>query len=170
MVQRRALQEPRRSGRLRAERVAEVYRIRIPEPRGRTTAPRLAPESLRLLEALLDTVEKVDLAWHVSRAARSLLASELQAEAHLDAAAMRPALAELVGARVVELSGGPAPRVRLAARARRADFEALMRLYADDRPAVLAALASLALARIRTMTAHRFIAALALTTKKGQPR
>jgi hypothetical protein len=49
------------------------------------------------------------------------------------------------------------PTVRLAARARGADFESLMSLYTADRAAVVVALTSIAMGRIRSMAARMLV-------------
>ncbi len=128
--------------------------------------PWLTSELLRLLDELFDTVEKVELAWHLTVAQVPLPVPELEARAQLDPATMRTAMADLVHARVIALSDDPVPMVRLAARARHVDFEALMNLYTADRPVVVAALSSIAMSRIRSMAAHTFGEAFVLKKKK----
>ena len=122
----------------------------------------LTTELLRLLDEVLDSVEKVEIAWHLT-----LPAPELQARAQLDTETLRGAMADLARVRVIAMRGGPVPTVQLAARARRPDFEALMRLYAADRPMVMAALASISMSRIRSMAARTFGEAFVLRKKKG---
>lgn len=148
----------------------KVHRIQTSKLQAVTESPRLTSELLRLLDTLLDTIEKVHVSWHLLDVKRPMLASELQANAHLDAETMRATLTDLVRARVVKLSEDPVPTVRLAARARRADFESVMKLYGEDRLVVVAALTSIAVRRIRTMTARRFAEAFALRKTKREPR
>jgi hypothetical protein len=130
--------------------------------------PWLTSELLRLLDELFDTVEKVELAWHLTEAKVPLPIPELQARAQLEMATMRAAMADLIRAQVIALSGDAVPMVRLAARARRADFEALMILYGADRPVVMAALASISMTRIRSMAARAFGEPFVLKRKKGR--
>jgi hypothetical protein len=129
--------------------------------------PWLTTELLRLLDEVLDSVEKVELAWHLTEAGGPLPAPELQARTQLDARTLRAAMADLARDRVIAMRGGPVPTVQLAARARRPDFEALMRLYAADRPVVMAALTSISMSRIRSMAARTFGEAFVLRKKKG---
>jgi hypothetical protein len=128
--------------------------------------PWLTTELLRLLDEVLDSVEKVEIAWYLTEAGTPLPAPELQARAQLDGETMRAAMADLARDRVIAMRGGPVPTVQLAARARRPDFEALMRLYAADRPVVMAALASISMSRIRSMAARTFGEAFVLRKKK----
>jgi hypothetical protein len=148
-----------------------VHHDPTPESARRFASPQLTPEQLRLLDKVLDSIEKLELARHLTEARFPLLASELQARARLEPAVMRTTLAELVRAQVIQLIGEPEPMVRLAPRARRADFEALMRLYAADPAAVVSALTSIAVARIRVMAVHTFNKAFVLKKRrKGEPR
>ncbi len=127
----------------------------------------LTTELLRLLDEVLDSVEKIEIAWYLSEAKAPLPVAELQARTHIDTQTMRATMADLVRDRVIALSGDPVPTVQLAARARRPDFEALMSLYSADRPMVVAALASISVSRIRSMAARAFGEAFVLRKKKG---
>lgn len=129
----------------------------------------LTSELLRLLDEVLDTIEKIEIAWHLTCARVPLRTSELQEKSQLDPAAMRTAIDDLVGARVVELGKKPASTVRLGARAQQADFASLMSLYAVDRPVVVAALTSIAMARIRSMAVRAFSDAFVLRKKNEGP-
>lgn len=136
---------------------------------GGEVTPRLTSELLRLLDEVLDTIEKVEIAWHLACSRAPLRISELQEKALLDPRAMRAAIDELVRARVVELARKPVATVRLGPRARHADFESLMSRYAVDRPVVAAALTSIAMTRIRAMTMRAFSEAFVQRSKKGDP-
>lgn len=125
----------------------------------------ITSELLSLLDELLDTTEKVELAWHLTDAKAPMLASELRARTLLDARTMQATISDLVRAQVIELSAGQDPTVRLADRARRPDFEALMSLYTTDRAAVVSALASIAMGRIRAMAARMLV-----PKRGGEPR
>jgi hypothetical protein len=129
---------------------------------------RVPPEALALLDTLLDSFEKLELAWHLERAGGPVRRAELQAALQLEEDSMREVIAELLAAKIIEVSGGPEPKVRLGPRARREDFSSLMALYAEDRLAVVAALSSIAMRRIRTMAARTFAEAFVLKrSKKG---
>jgi hypothetical protein len=150
-------------------KAAEVHHSRTREPERGAVTQILTSELLRLLDEVLDTFEKVEIAWHLTCARAPLRTSELQEQALLDPRAMRTAIDDLVGARVVELGKKPASTVRLGARARRSDFESLMSLYAVDRPLVVAALTAIAMARIRSMAVRAFSDAFVLRKKNGDP-
>jgi hypothetical protein len=130
--------------------------------------PWLTTEMLRLLDEVLDSIEKVEIARHLTAAKVPLPVPELQARTQIDTQTMRGVMADLVRDRVIAVSGAPVPTVQLAARARRSDFEALMKLYAADRPVVMAALSSISMSRIRSMAARAFGEAFVLRKKKKE--
>lgn len=126
---------------------------------------RLSPEVLSLLGAELGSFEKLEIAAHLHRVGRPTPRAELQIALQLEPHAIHAEITELVGSGVLEVGGPPGYEARLGPRARAEDFSALMALYAEDRLSVVAALASSAVSRIRTMAARTFAEALVLKKK-----
>jgi hypothetical protein len=126
---------------------------------------RVPPEALALLDTELDSFEKLELASHLARAGGPVRRADLPAALRLDAEEIGRVLAELSAAELVEVDAAPAPAVRLGPRAAHDDFRTLLALYAEDRMAVVVALSSSAMRRIRTMAARTFGEAFGLQGK-----
>ena len=131
---------------------------------------RLPPDVLALLESSLSGFEKLELAWHLWRAGAPVPRAELRDALDLDTGSMGALLAELLAAKIIEVGGAPEKAVRLGPRAGGESFKALMALYAEDRLAVVAALSSIAMHRIRTMAARAFAESFVLKAKLRQGR
>jgi hypothetical protein len=123
---------------------------------------RVPPEVLGLLESSLGSFEKLELI----RAGAAVPLADLRAALQLDADSMREVIEDLVSAQLIEVSGAPEFRVQLGPRAQQDDFRSLMALYAEDRVAVMATLASSAMRRIRSMAARTFADAFVLKRKR----
>jgi hypothetical protein len=118
---------------------------------------RVPPDALIVLDSMLDSFEKLELAWYLTRANAPVPRTELQAALRLNADALQEVLADLRATKIVEISGGPEPVVRLGLRAQGDDFRSLMAVHAEDPVAIVAALSSIATRRIRTMAARTFV-------------
>src|SRR5688572_17325808 len=94
---------------------------------------RLSPELIRLLETVLDGLEKVDIAWHVATATQPLSLDDLEARTYLDVQTLRDAVSELVAAGVLVATEPPMGKLISGPRAKSPDFEALMKHYTEDR-------------------------------------
>lgn len=125
---------------------------------------RLSPELYKLLETALDSLEKVDLAWHVATAGKPITLTVLQERTYLDRPTLREALDELVAVKV--LVALPNDMVELGARAKAPDFEALMKHYTDDRVLVINTATRIAMERIRNMAASTFADAFLIRPKR----
>jgi hypothetical protein len=125
---------------------------------------RLSPELIKLLETALDTLEKVDLAWHVTTSGKPLTFAELQDRTYLDRPTLREAVEELVASRV--LLASPEGIVQLGARAAEPDFQALMKHYTEDRILVINTATRIAMERIRNMAASTFADAFLIRPKR----
>jgi hypothetical protein len=77
---------------------------------------------LALLDAELGTFEKLELVWHLTRSRAPVHRAALQAALQLDADSMREVCADLLAARIIEVSGDPEPKVQLGPRAQQDDF------------------------------------------------
>lgn len=82
----------------------------------------------------------------------------------LDEEMVATVLTELVASRLVELDGTSA---RVAASAREGTCEALMRLYEEDRSAILSVASTIAVRRVRNLAARAFSEAFVIR-KKGR--
>jgi hypothetical protein len=126
--------------------------------------PRLSPELIKLLESVLDTLEKVDISWHVATANKPVSLVELQERTYLEEPTLRSTLGELVADRV--LVATPEWTLSLGPRAKLADFEALMKHYTDDRLLVINTSTRIAMERIRNMAASTFADAFLIRPKR----
>lgn len=127
---------------------------------------RMPPEVGALLAGPLDTFEKLELVSYLSRHDGGARRSRAEQDIPLAPALMQEVIADLIGARVIEADGEADPELRLGPRARGDDFTALVKLYAEDRPAVMSTLTTLALDRIRGMAARTFANAFVVRSSK----
>jgi len=126
-------------------------------------SPRLTPELINLLETVLDTLEKVDISWHVATAGKPLSLVEVEQRTYLDELTLRSAINELVTDRVLVVTSDT---VHLGARAKFPDFETLMKHYTEDRVLVINAATRIAMERIRNMAASTFADAFLIRPKR----
>jgi hypothetical protein len=128
---------------------------------------RLSPELIRLLENVLDGLEKVDISWHVATAERPLSLTELQARTYLDTQTLRTAISELAADGILlDGQNDPDAPVALGARAKSPDFETLMKHYTEDRVLVVNTATRIAMERIRNMAASTFADAFLIRPRK----
>ena len=127
---------------------------------------RITPQLRRLLEAPLDTFEKLEICVELwTAAARTKSPKELAARIELPVDLVYRALADLVAAKFVELAGGLA---RLTIPADHVDqMQELVEIYATDRILIVRTLSELAMERVRGMAARAFADAFQLR-KKGE--
>jgi hypothetical protein len=130
------------------------------------TDPELDKKAQMLMQAHLDSFEKLELVRTLRASVRPLSRSELESECRFSPGTVREALASLGHMKVIELD---AERnfARLGQIAKDPAFETLMRFYDDDRSAVLAMLSKVAMDRIRSMAARAFADAFILRKKQG---
>ncbi len=126
---------------------------------------RVSPKLRRLLEAPLDTFEKLEICMVLwTAAARTQSPRELAARVQLPIDLVEHALADLVAAHFVELAGGLA---RLTVPADLVpDVQALVELYATDRLTIVRTLSELAMDRVRSMAARAFADAFQIRKKR----
>jgi hypothetical protein len=110
---------------------------------------------LDLLSSPLDTLEKVEAAWHLHRAGRPLTSTELLELCQSTLEILTSSLVELTASDIVR-RGSSADSFVLGPRAKQPDFEMLMELYGHDRLVVISTLAANAMGRIRSMAARTF--------------
>jgi hypothetical protein len=116
-----------------------------------------------MLGTLIDSFEKLELAWHITNADKPLPEPELQRRAQLDEHGFRQAVDELVRSCVIVRSDSA---LALGPGAGTPGFESLMRLYTEDRLTVISELMSISIDRIRSMAARSFAEAFILRKKK----
>lgn len=147
---------------VRAGRVGESGRITV-ATREPTAAAR------RLLEGLLDSYEKLEIAIALHRAdARSLSVAELGSKLQLPSNIVERGIDELSSAGVVRLANGVAtstmdPRDIPA-------MDEIVALHEDDRLLLVRTLTEIAMDKIRGMTARAFADAFKLRRKKEDDR
>ncbi len=126
----------------------------------------VSAEQRAFLETKLESFEKLELLHAVRSSGRALTKAELAVAARLDANVVSDALVELEQAALVELDVRH-EIVTLGLLARDHVCESLMALYHEDRTVVLSVLSSIAVKRIRSMTARAFADAFVLRKKRG---
>jgi hypothetical protein len=125
---------------------------------------RITPQLRRLLEAPLDTFEKLEICMVLWTAtARTQSPRELAARIQLPLDLVERALEDLVAAKYVELAGGLARLTVPAALV--PDVQALVELYATDRILIVRTLSELAMDRVRGMAARAFADAFLIRKK-----
>jgi hypothetical protein len=125
---------------------------------------RITPQVRRLLEAPLDTFEKLEICMVLwTAAARTQSPRELAARVQLPLDIVERALEDLVAARFVELAGGLARLTVPGAHV--PDVQELVEIYATDRILVVRTLSELAMDRVRSMAARAFADAFQLRKK-----
>ena len=108
-----------------------------------------------LLETWLDSVEKLEIA-RALRASGGMTPAALAAECRLSAETVQEALTGLQRHAIVEPDPFRSEVVRLGGARHDPRFEAVMQLYATDRPRVLSVVSTLAMERIRQMAVEVF--------------
>jgi hypothetical protein len=91
----------------------------------------------------------------------------LEAACRLSAETVQEVLAALQQVALVEPDPARSEVVRLGSATRDARFEAVMQLYATDRPRVLSVLSTLAMERIRHMAAQVFTDPIVVKHRRG---
>jgi hypothetical protein len=119
------------------------------------TSSRLPREVHELLERTLRSIEKVETLRHLRQAPSSLSRDELMGALRMDRESVDGVVGELSCAGLVEASGARGA-IGLGPAARTPACEDLLRIYEDDRLAVVSALSALSVARIRDMAARTF--------------
>lgn len=119
-----------------------------------TSSP-LPREVHDLLERTLRSIEKVETLRHLRRAETSLSRDELMRALRLDGESVDGVVGDLARAGLVEANGSRGT-VGLGPAARTPACEDLLRIYEDDRLAVVSELSALSVARIRDMAARTF--------------
>jgi DNA-binding IclR family transcriptional regulator len=131
------------------------------------TRSRLPGEVQRLLESGLDSIEKLEALRYLRRARGPVTRTELMRVLRLEREAVELLIAELSRAQLVEVFG-EGGHLRPGAAALDAAYDALIRLYDEDRPLVVAAQSALAMERIRTMAVRTFGEALVSKKKPSK--
>ncbi len=127
---------------------------------------RLSPELIRLLETVVDGLEKVDIAWHVMTATKPLTIDDLAQRTYLDVQTLRDAITDLVSAGVLVANEPPLGQLVPGPRAKSPDFETLMKHYTEDRILVVNTATRIAMERIRNMAASTFADAFLLRPRR----
>jgi hypothetical protein len=125
---------------------------------------RIPVEVHTVLSTHIDSLEKVELAWHLNNAGGRLPDGELQKRTQLDANIFREAIDALTHSLVLQRVDDGS--IAFGPRARTSEFDALMRFYTEDRLGVIAELMSISIARIRHMAAQTFAEAFVLKKKR----
>ncbi len=127
---------------------------------------RLSPELIRLLENVLDGLEKVDISWHIATADAPLSMDVLQQRTYLDLQTLRDAISELIASGILVANEPPFGQLVLGPRAKSSDFEALMKHYTEDRVLVVNTATRIAMERIRNMAASTFADAFLIRPRR----
>jgi hypothetical protein len=130
------------------------------------TDSKLDKNARALMQAHLDSFEKLEVVRALRASARPMSRTELESECRFTPDTVLETLGGLRQMNAIDID---AERnfVRLGEIARDPAFEALMRFYDDDRSAVLAMLSKIAMERIRSMAARAFADAFILRKKQG---
>jgi predicted transcriptional regulator len=118
------------------------------------TNPRLPREVRELLETSVGSIEKVEALRHLRRAEGPISRAELARAVRLEREATDALLGDLTRAGLVE--DGGRDTVRPGADAASATCDELMRIYDEDRVAVVSTLSLLSMERIRSMAMRTF--------------
>jgi hypothetical protein len=152
-----ALQESRRSGRLRtsatrspADALADPFKA----PGSRVSKLELEDGVRALLETQLDSFEKLEIMQALRTSARTMSHEDVAATCQLGADVVEDTLTALERTQWIAREGHR--RIRPGRSCADPRFAVLMLLYAEDRAGVLAVLSSVALQRIRSMAATAF--------------
>lgn len=127
---------------------------------------KLDKDAQALMQAHLDSFEKLELVRALRASVRPMSRTELERECRFSPDTVLEALGSLSQMNVVELDAERS-FARLGKVAQDPAFDALMRFYDDDRSAVLAMLSKVAMERIRSMAARAFADAFILRRKQG---
>lgn len=126
--------------------------------------PRIPASPRRVLETVLDTFEKLEVAAQLA-ARGPVCLTELADRAQVSVEAANEVAVALVDVGVVEIVNASDTLLQLGSRAQRADFAELMHLYETDRVSVLSELCTLSIERIRGMAARTFAEAFVFKRK-----
>ena len=130
------------------------------------TEPRIDDNARALLQTQLDSFEKLELVRVLRASGRPMSRSDLETECRFVPDTVDEALGSLLHMNVIEFDA-ERKLVRLGPATQDPAFQTLMATYDDDRPAVLAMLSTIAMERIRSMTAGAFADAFVLRKKRG---
>lgn len=119
------------------------------------TSSRLPREIYEFLESRLESIEKVEILRYLRRAPGPIPHGELVRALPLDLDVADALLGELARVELVTAGPGRGP-VELGPAAQTPLCEELLRLYEEDRLAVVSALSAFSVARIRSMAARTF--------------
>lgn len=123
------------------------------------TRPRLSHEARRLLEADLDSIEKLEILRYLQQAETPVSQAELVSALQLGHEAAAALIAGLARADLV-IAGGDREDLRPGARAGSAPCRELLQVYAEDRLTIVSLLSTIAVDRIRSMAMRAFGEAL----------
>lgn len=129
------------------------------------TELRLDQNGRKCLETYLDSFEKLEVVRALRASGHALSRSDLEAACRFTADTIHEVLGSLQRLRVVALDTEDG-LVRLGSLAADPAFDAVMRLYENDRAAVLSTLSKISLERIRSMAARAFADAFVLRKKR----
>jgi hypothetical protein len=163
-----ALQESRRSGRLRTigdrdgvHAVTDYARAGLSCMSGL----KLDDGVRTLLETKLDSFEKLEIVRTLLASGKAMSHPQLETACQLSSELIEDALPSLQRSNIVELN--PVDRsIRLGIASQDPRFVALMQLYNEDRAGVLAVLSSAVMQRLRSMTARAFADAFVIRKKR----
>jgi hypothetical protein len=130
------------------------------------TDSKLDKKAQALMQAQLDSFEKLEVVRALRAAVRPMSRLELERECRFSPDTVLDAFNRLSQTNVIVLDAEQ-NFARLGKIAQDPAFEALMRFYDDDRSAVLAMLSKIAMERIRSMAARAFADAFILRKKQG---
>lgn len=119
-----------------------------------------------LLETRLDSFEKLEIA-RALRVSGGMTPAALEVACRFSAETVQDALTDLQQVALVEPDPGRSEVVQLGSASRDPRFDAVMQLYATDRPRVLSVLSTLAMDRIRHMAAQVFTDAIGAKHRRG---
>ncbi len=133
---------------------------------GTVTLVVLNDEAQKLLQTHLDSFEKLELVRALRTSGRPMSRDDLEVECRFTPDTVHEALESLSHARIVEFDAAAAKLARLGPSSHAPAFQAVMEFYENDRHAVLTLLSTMAMERIRSMTARAFADAFVLRKKR----
>jgi hypothetical protein len=130
------------------------------------TPLQLDPETHKLLCTRLDSFEKLEIVRLLRASGQAMSRAELETAGRFSSDTVSEVLSSLAQARLIEIDEATG-LVRLGSPANERAVHTLMSVYEDDRAAVLSLLSTIAMERIRSMTARAFAEAFVLRRKRG---